>query len=65
MRYQVSGAKTLVLDPALAGPLSLLTEVSLLKVSLYADYWSQVVLIIAIADSTMAWTRCSGLSKER
>lgn len=30
---QVNGAKTLVLDAALAGPLGLVTEVSLLKVS--------------------------------
>lgn len=29
---QVNGAKTLVLDPSIAGPLGLLTEVSLLKV---------------------------------
>ena len=28
----VNGAKTLVLDPTLAGPLSLVTEVALLKV---------------------------------
>lgn len=31
---QVNGSKTLVLDPTIAGPLGLLTEVSLLKVSL-------------------------------
>lgn len=30
---QVNGVKTLVLDPSIAGPLGLLTEVSLLKVS--------------------------------
>ena len=30
---QVNGAKTLVLDPSLAGPLGLVTEVSLLKVT--------------------------------
>jgi hypothetical protein len=30
--YKVNGAKTLVLDPSLAGPLSLVTEVSLLQV---------------------------------
>ena len=29
---QIQGAKTLVLDPALAGPLGLVTDVSLLKV---------------------------------
>lgn len=32
---QVNGAKTLVLDPTLAGPLGLVTEVALLKVFLY------------------------------
>ena len=32
MRAQIPGAKTLVLDPALAGPLGLVTEVALLKV---------------------------------
>lgn len=32
MGLQVNGAKTLVLDPTVAGPLGLLTEVSLLKV---------------------------------
>lgn len=32
-RTQVNGSKTLVLDPTIAGPLGLLTEVSLLKVS--------------------------------
>jgi hypothetical protein len=32
---QVNGAKTLVLDPSLAGPLGLVTEVALLKVSSY------------------------------
>lgn len=31
---QVNGSKTLVLDPSLAGPLGLLTEISLLKVGL-------------------------------
>src|SRR6266404_4287082 len=30
--YKVNGAKTLVLDPSLAGPLTLVTEVSLLQV---------------------------------
>ena len=30
--YKVNGAKTLVLDPSLAGPLGLVTEVSLLQV---------------------------------
>lgn len=29
----MNGSKTLVLDPTIAGPLGLLTEVSLLKVS--------------------------------
>jgi hypothetical protein len=29
---QVNGSKTLVLDPSLAGPLGLVTEVALLKV---------------------------------
>jgi hypothetical protein len=29
---QVNGAKTLVLDPSIAGPLGLVTDVSLLKV---------------------------------
>jgi hypothetical protein len=33
-RAQVNGAKTLVLDASLAGPLGLVTEVSLLKVRL-------------------------------
>lgn len=30
---QIQGAKTLILDPGLAGPLGLITEVALLKVS--------------------------------
>jgi hypothetical protein len=30
---QIQGAKTLILDPTLAGPLGLVTEVALLKVS--------------------------------
>jgi hypothetical protein len=34
-RDQVNGAKTLVLDASLAGPLGLVTEVSLLKVRLW------------------------------
>jgi hypothetical protein len=33
MLLQIQGAKTLVLDPALAGPLGLITEVAQLKVS--------------------------------
>ena len=44
---KVNGVKTLVLDPALAGPLSLLTEVSLLKVSLYSDFYIHATLIVA------------------
>lgn len=30
---QIPGAKTLILEPGLAGPLGLITEVALLKVS--------------------------------
>lgn len=33
---QVNGAKTLVLDPSIAGPLGLVTDVSLLKVQFFA-----------------------------
>lgn len=36
---QVNGAKTLVLDSSLAGPLGLVTEVSLLKVSSASKFW--------------------------
>jgi len=32
LKIQIQGAKTLILDPALAGPLGLITEVALLKV---------------------------------
>lgn len=35
---QVNGAKTLVLDPTLAGPLGLVTEVLLLKVRIHCSY---------------------------
>lgn len=40
---QIQGAKTLVLDSVLAGPLGLITEVALLKVSstLYCDSETQ------------------------
>lgn len=34
----MNGAKTLVLDPSLAGPLSLVTEVALLKVRVPQTY---------------------------
>jgi hypothetical protein len=36
---KVNGAKTLVLDPSLAGPLSLVTEVSLLQVYISHSYF--------------------------
>ena len=38
----MNGAKTLVLDPTLAGPLGLITEVSLLKVSNTISYMQLV-----------------------
>ena len=41
----VNGAKTLVLDPTLAGPLSLVTEVALLKVWIDNASLSCVLLI--------------------
>ena len=41
---QVNGAKTLVLDPSLAGPLSLVTDVSLLKVMFFSHSSTQAVV---------------------
>ncbi len=38
MFCKVNGAKTLVLDPTVAGPLGLLTEVSLLKVGMRCGF---------------------------
>jgi hypothetical protein len=38
----VNGAKTLVLDPSLAGPLGLVTEVSLLKVRIVSTFQNRI-----------------------
>jgi vacuolar protein sorting-associated protein 33A len=56
--YEVNGAKTLVLDPSLAGPLSLVTEVSLLQVHVgYSSLFSRVLMA---GDSNTGSIRCSG-----
>jgi vacuolar protein sorting-associated protein 33A len=56
--YEVNGAKTLVLDPSLAGPLSLVTEVSLLQVHIgYSSLFSRMLMA---GDSNMGSIRCSG-----
>ena len=55
---QVNGAKTLVLDPSLAGPLGLITEVALLKVCMVTQTFSGTDF--EVIHSTMESTRCSG-----
>jgi hypothetical protein len=55
--YKVNGAKTLVLDPSLAGPLSLVTEVSLLQV---CSLLSSVVPQLIATHSNMGLIKCFG-----
>ena len=51
---QVNGAKTLVLDPTLAGPLGLVTEVALLKVRTRVTTTERVHN--AHSDPTASWS---------
>jgi len=60
--FQVNGAKTLVLDPSLAGPLGLVTEVALLKV-VDTGIWFRARLLKFMC-SIMAWIRCSGSNRD-
>jgi vacuolar protein sorting-associated protein 33A len=55
---KVNGAKTLVLDPSLAGPLSLVTEVSLLQV--HISYSHFFLMELMVGDSNMGSIRCFG-----
>ena len=55
----VNGAKTLVLDPTLAGPLSLVTEVALLKV------WIDSALLFCVVHTFLlaSWGRQDVLAR--